>query len=238
MTTPHLSLVIPAYNEEGIIKSNLEKVLKFLSKKSYLWEIVVVDDGSRDNTPDIVNSLKKVRLVKLPENMGKGAAVKAGMLKARGKLIIFMDADLSVPLNYIDVVVRALHSSDVAIGSRRVKGSVIKKHQPFLRENMGRVFTKLTQIIIGSKIADFTCGFKGFTKEAASKVFAHGVIDRWAYDAEIIFLAEKFGLKITEVPVEWINREETRVKVGRATIESLIDLVKIRFFGLAGKYED
>ncbi len=238
MKTPHLSVVIPAFNEEVIIKKNLKEVLLYLSKKKYSSEVLVVDDGSGDKTESIVGKIMSVKLVRHGHNLGKGAAVRTGMLSAAGKFVVFMDADLSVPLNYLDDIVEALDKFDVAIASRRVRGAVIKKHQPFIRETMGRVFTKITQVVMASDVADFTCGLKGFRREAARKVFGKSIINRWAYDSEIIFLAQKFGFSIKQVPIVWINRQDSRVRVGRAAAESLLDLVKIRVFDILGKYEN
>jgi dolichyl-phosphate beta-glucosyltransferase len=237
MKNPYLSLVVPAFNEEKIIKESIESILKFLSKKNYSWEVILVDDGSTDKTVRITKTYKRVRVLSLKENMGKGAALRAGVLVARGEYIVFTDADLSVPIHFLDELMGELKDSQVVVGSRRVEGAIIKTHQPFLREMMGRVFTKLTQILIGSSIADFTCGFKGFQAEAGKKLFSLSRINRWAYDSEIIFLAQKLGYKIAQVPVIWENRIDTRVKMGKAAIESLIDVLKIRIWDLGGRYE-
>jgi len=234
-----LSLIIPAYNEEKLIGANLSKILSFLDKKTYQWEVVVVDDGSSDATGKIVEGLTsvKIRLIKLGKNQGKGAALKAGFMAARGDFQIFSDADLSVGVEMLDPFLQELKRSDVVIASRRVKGSKIQIHQSWLRENMGRVFTLLTQLLMGSKVSDFTCGFKGFTKGAAGNIFGKSLISRWAYDAEIIFLAEKLGYKIRQYPVSWTNRKDTRVRLGKVIFESLADLIKIRLFELKGRYD-
>jgi dolichyl-phosphate beta-glucosyltransferase len=235
----YLSVIIPAYNEEKLIGISLSKFVSFLGKKKFSWEIIVVDDGSADKTSGIVKSFKNpnISLIRLEKNQGKGGALKAGFLGACGKYQIFSDADLSVAIETITPFLNELKNFDVVIASRRVKGAEIKLHQSWLRENMGRVFTTLTQILTGSKIADFTCGFKGFTQAAAQEIFGHSLISRWAYDAEIIFLAEKFGLKILQYPVTWKNRKDTRVVLGRVVFESLRDLIKIRINDLRGKYE-
>ena len=234
-----LSLIIPAYNEEKLIGKNLSKILSFLDKRPYTWEVVVVDDGSSDGTCRIVESLKRteVKLVKLGKNQGKGAALKAGFLAANGDYRIFSDADLSVDIETISPFMQKLKTFDVVIASRRVKGSVIEKHQPWLRENMGRVFTLLTQTLTGSKVVDFTCGLKGFRALSAKKIFAKSLISRWAYDAEIVFLAEKYGYKVCEYPVTWVNRKDTRVRLNKVIFESLRDLIKIRILALQGRYD-
>lgn len=234
-----LTLIIPAYNEEKIIGETLKSVLNFLSPKTYTWEVIVVDDGSEDKTSTVVKSFKKpgIRLISLTENKGKGAAIRAGIKESRGEFIIFSDADLSVPIENIDKFLLALRKNDVVIGSRRIKGSKILVHQPWLRENMGRVFTFLTRLILSSKISDFTCGFKGFRREAALAIFGKAKLDRWAYDAEILFLAQKRGVKIAEIPIFWKNREDTRVVLGNAVLVSLTGLWQIRFNDISGKYD-
>lgn len=238
MKTPYLSLVVPAYNEEDILEDNLKEIILFLKKKKYFWEIIVANDGSRDKTPEIANSFKKqnVKLISLKVNSGKGAAIKEGVLAAKGEKIVFTDADLSVSISYLDDILKALEKSDVAIASRRIKGAVIKRHQPVVREIMGRVFTFLTQIVVGSMIPDFTCGFKGFNSEAAKKVFSQSKIARWSYDAEIVFLSKKYGYKISQVPIIWENREDTRVRLGSAVVTSFFDLLKVRLYDLLGYY--
>ena len=228
-----LSIVVPAYNEEKIIKENLRKIISYLRIKKYDWEIVVADDGSTDKTASLVKKEidkdKRVRLVRLNKNKGKGGALKEGILAARGKYIIFMDADLSVDLGNVDIFLKELKKgAAVVIASRRVKGAKIEVHQPWHRETMGRVFTLLTRILMKVNISDFTCGFKGFTKESAKKIFSASLINRWAYDAEILFLADKFGYKIKQMPITWKNRNETRVRLKKVVFETFRDLLKIR----------
>ena len=233
-----LSLLIPAYNEEKIIESTLEKVLKFLSKKKYSWEVIVIDDGSSDQTSLKAKKFnnEKVLVVRYEINRGKGGALKEGVNKARGDYIIFSDADLSVDIGKVDGVLNALKKSDVVIGSRRIQGAKILVHQPILREFMGRGYTHLTKLVTGVNLADFTCGFKGFRKNAAKYIFKKTLINRWAYDSEILFLAKKFKYKLTEIPVEWKNREDTRVVLKTVIIESLKDLLSISLNDFLGKY--
>ena len=233
-----LSLLIPAYNEEKIIESTLEKVLKFLSKKKYSWEVIVIDDGSHDQTSLKAKKFnkEKVLVVRYEINRGKGGALKEGVNKARGDYIIFSDADLSVDIGKVDGVLNALKKSDVVIGSRRIQGAKILVHQPILREFMGRGYTHLTKLVTGVNLADFTCGFKGFRKNAAKYIFKKTLINRWAYDSEILFLAKKFEYKLTEIPVEWKNREDTRVVLKTVIIESLKDLLSISLNDFLGKY--
>lgn len=235
-----LSLLVPVYNEEKIINENLKIIINFLENQKYSWEIVIVDDGSKDKTIDMVKYFisDKIKLVKLNKNSGKGAALRAGVMASHGKYIVFTDADLSVPITYTNSILEPLRSGfDVAIGSRRVKGASIEIHQPILRELAGRFHTLLAQIFTGTRLADYTCGFKGFEAISAKNIFARSLVDRWSYDDEILFLAHKFGYKIKEVPVNWVNRFESRVSMGSAMITSFLDLFKIRINDLKGKYD-
>ena len=234
-----LTVIIPAYNEERVIKSTLERVYRFLSKKNYTWKIIVVDDGSRDKTPDIVKAFKRgVGFIRLGKNQGKGAAIRAGIKKSNSEFIIFTDADLSVPIDFIDKFVKELQKgSDVVIGSRRTTGSKVLIHQSKIREALGRVFTVLAKAVTGSRVSDFTCGFKGFNEKAAEGIFSRTLLDRWAYDAEIIFLAKRGGLGVTEIPVQWKNKPDTKVVLGNAVVTSLVDLLKIRLNDILGKYD-
>lgn len=235
-----LSLIVPVYDEEKIIKRNLQEIINFLKTRKYSWEIVVVDDGSHDDTCEIVDEFvgSNIKLIKSGINMGKGAALRRGVLASKGEYIIFTDADLSVPIDFVNPVLASLENgSDVTIGSRRVKGADIAKHQPKFRELMGRFHTFLARTFTGAQISDFTCGFKGFRDIAAKKVFSQSLINRWSYDDEILFLASKYGYKISEIPVRWINRDDSRVTMWSAMITSFLDLVKIRLNDISGKYE-
>lgn len=240
MNNIYLSILIPAYNEEKIIKGSLEKIINFLSGKKYDWEIVVVNDGSKDKMSDEVKKISKenVILVSYKDNRGKGGALKEGVNHCQGKYIIFTDADLSVPIETIDKFLQEMErDTDMVVGSRRVRGSKILVHQPFIRESLGRVFTLITKVFLNINLSDFTCGFKGFTNKVGKKIFGKSLIKRWAYDAEIVFLANKFKFKITEIPVSWVDRPNSRVRVGKAVVTSLADLFRIRFYNLVGKYD-
>jgi len=241
MTKIKLSVLIPAYNEELIIRKSLEEVVNFLKGKKYNWEIIVIDDGSSDKTPIIVEGfgLENLKLEKLSINTGKGGAIRRGVEMADGEFIIFTDVDLSVPIEYVDKFLLKLEKgSPIVIGSRRVMGSKIIRHQGWLRENMGRVFTFLSRFATGTNISDFTCGFKGFRTEVAKKIFSKSIINRWVFDSEVIFLAKKFKFRIVEIPVEWINRKDSRVtSLGSAGLNSLVELLKIKFNDIAGKYD-
>jgi len=238
----YLTILIPSYNEGKIIEKTTKEVSGFLAKGKYSWEIIVVDDGSSDNSVNIVRNLQlpKVKLISYKINRGKGGALKEGIKNSKGKFIIFTDADLSVPIDTVDMFLKKLENreSDVVIGTRKIGSAKVLTHQPCLRENLGKGFTLITRFITGVNVSDFTCGFKGFSSESAKKIFGHALIARWAYDAEILFLAKKYGYIISEVPVTWINRKDTRVKLGNAIITSFIDLIKIKLNDWSGKYEN
>lgn len=247
MKKPKLSLIIPVYNEEKLIGQTLDKIINYLSKQKYSWELIVVDDGSTDKTYKILKNYQsrsgqlvatKLKILNFKLNSGKGAALKKGFLEASGQYRVFTDADLSVEIEKLEPLLEELDKgADVVIGSRRTKEASIDIAQPKPREFMGRVFTRLTQLVTKTRLSDYTCGFKGFTAKAAEKVFSKSLINRWAYDAEILFLANKYGYKIAEIPVNWKNRKETKVKLVDAIFTSFRDLLLIRYYNSSGRYE-
>ena len=229
-----LSIVIPAYNESRIIRDTLRRVVAHLAARSLTWEIVIVDDGSRDGTAAMVASEAasepRIVLLQNPRNQGKGASVKNGMLAARGSYVFFMDADLSVPLEELDESLDTMIRGDwsVLIGSRRIKGSRLEKRQPKLRELMGDTFTLFTRLLLDPSIRDFTCGFKGFRRAEVQRIFSLQRSSDWAFDAEILYLAHLLGIPVYQRPVRWRNGAETKVRFPRDIIMTLIGLVRIR----------
>ncbi len=225
-----VSLIIPVFNEEARISKSLDIVKNYFLQKGYNHEIVVVDDGSTDGTVDVLSKyINDIKLVRLAKNQGKGAAVRAGMLSAQGNYKIFSDADLSTPIYEIEKLLEKLEGgADICIGSRAVNPNMIKLHQPFYREFMGKTFNKLIQFIVMKGIKDTQCGFKGFTSEAAEKVFSKSKINGFSFDVEILYLASKSGLKIEEVAVEWYHDPRTKVNLFWDSMQMLIELFKIR----------
>lgn len=225
-----VSLIIPVFNEEARISRSLDIVKNYFQQKGYNYEIVVVDDGSTDGTLNILNQyINDITLVSLGKNQGKGAAVRTGMLSAQGNYRIFSDADLSIPIYEIEKLLEKLESGfDICIGSRAIDPDMIKLHQPFYREFMGKTFNKLVQFIVMKGIKDTQCGFKGFTSEAAEKVFSKSKIDGFSFDVEILYLASKFGLKIEQVAVEWYHDPRTKVNLFWDSLQMLLELFKIR----------
>ena len=227
---PYLSIIIPAYNESDRIKASLQKAIDYLGNKDYEYEIIVADDGSTDDTVEIANSFGgNIRAVALPKNTGKGAAVRMGMLEAKGDIRIFTDADFSTPIYEIEKIIYSLKNDyDVVIGSRALDYDMVKEHQPFYREFMGKTFNKFVQMMVIKGIKDTQCGFKGFTAVAAEEIFSKAKIDGFSFDVEALYLAKKAGMKIDEVPVEWYNDDRSKVNPITDSISMLIEIFKIK----------
>lgn len=233
----YISIVVPVYNESKRI-DNLPKIVKFFENTGQRSEILIVNDGSTDNTFDkLINLQKKYsfKLISYKKNKGKGFAIKKGMLQAKGGYRLFMDIDLSTPLKEYNKFISYFGNYDVIIGSRRTKGSNIVKHQPRIRESMGRVFTRVSQLILGLKLTDFTCGFKCFSAKSVKEIFSRQKIERWGFDSEILFLANKYGFSIKEIPVSWENNSSSRVKFPQDMIRSFWELLQIRFIHMGDK---
>jgi dolichyl-phosphate beta-glucosyltransferase len=237
---PRLSVVIPMYNESHRMKDSLPRLRDYFRGRSYSVEFVVVDDGSRDNTVELAWQIlgrDAVRVLEEKPNRGKGHAVKVGMLAADGEKVLFTDADLSTPPDELEKFWEWFDNGyDVVIGSRKMKGAVLERHQPLWRESMGKVFTWLTNRIATRDISDITCGFKCFTHNAAQELFSRSIIDDWSFDAEVLFIAQQHGLKIKEVPVHWHDERGTKVRIARDAARAMAGLIKIRMNGMRGKY--
>jgi len=225
-----LSIIIPAYNEEARIGKSLHTIIDYLAPKNINYEIVVVDDGSSDSTYEEAQSIsKEIKVHKLSQNSGKGAAVRKGMLIASGEIKLFSDADLSTPIYEAEKIIKALkNGADIAIGSRAVDYSTIKKHQPFYREFMGKTFNKIVQAMVIKGIHDTQCGFKGFKKSVADKIFNLTLIDGFSFDVEVLYLANIFDYKVEEISVEWYNDERSKVNPIVDSTKMLFEIMKIK----------
>lgn len=239
---PAYSIVIPAYNESERLPATLDRILVHIQESGWSAEIVVVDDGSSDDTVAIVQSYAQkypsLRLVKNPGNRGKGYSVRNGMLHATGEVMLFSDADLSSPIGETNKLFAALaEGADVAIGSRWLRTELQTQRQPLHRQLFGRIFNLALRLILSLRFHDTQCGFKAFTRPAAQAIFPLQQIERWGFDPEILFLARKFGFKVAEVPVKWAHSEGTRLHPLRDGIRMFFELLKIRWYSMNGKYE-
>ena len=240
MAELQLSVVIPAYNEEGMIQATLEDVERYLRTCGLSHEILVVDDGSTDRTVEIVRALMErlpsVRWVQ-SDHLGKGGAVKHGMLEARGAYVLFMDADQSTRIEEVQKYLPWLRDGyDVVIGSRKMPGATVRVHQPPLREAMGKVFTWLTNRLLGIRVSDVTCGFKCFQAQASRAIFQLQRVNGWGFDAEVLFIARRRGCRIKEVPVVWADDATTKVRLANDALRSLKELLGIRLGAWRGWY--
>ncbi|MEK7845778.1 MAG: dolichyl-phosphate beta-glucosyltransferase [Nitrospinota bacterium] len=239
--TPYISIVIPAYNEEAVIKKTLEKVAEYLEGRYPSYEIIVVCDGCKDNTAGLAEQAakanKRIRVLSRNANMGKGFSVRQGCLEAKGDYIIFTDADLSTPIDEIEKLLKWLEEGyDIVIGSRAIKESDIQIHQPWYRETMGKTFNLFVQVIAVKGIKDTQCGFKGFKKEAVQPVFTRQTINGFSFDVEVLYIATRLGYKIKEVPIRWLNRAESKVNPLTHPLQMLTDLIRIRMLDWKGIY--
>ena len=242
MPAPTYSIVLPAYNESERIASTIEKVLAHANQHDWSAEIIVVNDGSKDDTAQIVREYASqdpmLRLIENPGNRGKGFSVKNGMLHANGEILLFSDADLSSPIAEADKLFAAIRQgADVAIGSRWLKTELQIQRQPFYRQIFGRVFNLALRVVLGLKFKDTQCGFKAFRRSAAMQLFPSQQIERWGFDPELLYLAKRYGIQVAEVPVAWSHREGTRINPLRDGIRMLGEMFVIRWNALTGKYD-
>jgi len=237
----YLSVIIPAYNEEKRLPKTLEDIDKYLSKQKYDYEILVVNDGSKDETTKVARSLtpkiKNLKVTGYKKNQGKGYAVRFGMLEAVGEHRLFTDADNSTSINQVEKMWPEFKKGyDIVIGSRDIKGAVLDPPQPIVRRFTGETFGFLTNLIVGTwGIADTQCGFKGFTEKAAKDIFPRCKINRFAFDPEFLVIAKKLKYKIKEVPIFWKNDLRSSVKF-KSMVKMGVDLLKIRWNLITGRY--
>jgi len=240
--SPTYSIVIPAYNESARLRATLDRVLAFIGERRWDAEVLVVNDGSRDDTAQIIEHYAAhhpiVRLIQNPGNRGKGYSVRNGMLHAAGRILLFSDADLSSPIEEADKLFNAIEKgADVAFGSRWLRAELQTQRQSLHRQLFGRIFNLALRLVLGLPYRDTQCGFKAFTRRAADAIFPRQKIERWGFDPEILFLARKFGMKVEEVPVQWAHSEGTRINPLRDGIRMFVEMVRIRCYSLTGKYD-
>ena len=236
---PFLSIIVPVFNESRRIH-NLAIVSDFLESQSFTGELVVVNDGSTDDTRQRLDSLSlppESKLVSYGQNRGKGYAIKKGMLEAQGNYRLFTDIDLSTPLEEFNKFLPHLDRYDIVMGSRRIEGAQVLRHQGKVRESLGKGFTFLSNRMLELSTSDFTCGFKCFSRATSEKIFPRMTIHGWGFDSEILYIAKKQGLSIKEIPVTWENDPHTKVRFPRDLVRSFSDLVQIRLNDLRKTYD-
>lgn len=241
-----LSIIIPAYNEELHIGETLTEVLNYTGGDKRVVEIIVVDDGSTDQTASLVQAQMsayaaagvELRLVRHEVNQGKGAAVRNGILSAAAGIALFTDADLSSPIESVPQLVEPIVSGecDIAIASRALDRSLIEVRQGWFRETAGKVFNLVVRVVTGLPIQDTQCGFKAFRREAILPALRMQRIGDFAFDVELLFLARKLGLRIRELPVPWRHVEHSKVKMLRDSYRMFRDVLRIRLNDLMRRY--
>lgn len=238
---PQYSIVIPAYNESRRLPATLRSVVDCIRANKWRAEVIVVNDGSTDSTPDVVREFARqapeVRLIENPGNHGKGYSVRNGMLQALGDVVMFTDSDLSAPIEEAERLFHAIDmGADIAIGSRWLEKSRQTQRQPLYRQFFGRCFNAVTRAVMGLHFADTQCGFKAFTRAAAQTVFQLQTIERWGFDPEILYIALKRGYNVVEVPVSWAHDERSRISYLKDGTKMLEELALIRWNALTGRY--
>ena len=239
---PNLSIVIPAFNESARIPATLKQVVSCIRERGWDAEIIVVNDGSTDQTAQVVQDFARtapeIRMIENPGNRGKGYSVRSGMLQALGEIVMFTDADLSSPMQEAErLFTHIAEGADIAIGSRWLEKGRQTHKQPLYRQFFGRCFNAVTRGVMGLHFADTQCGFKAFTRAAAQTVFQLQTIERWGFDPEILFIALKCGYRVDEVAVSWGHDERSRMSYLKDGIRMLEDVATIRWNALLGRYK-
>lgn len=247
-----LSIIIPAYNEEKRIGRTLDDILRFLKSMPYRAEVIVVDDGSKDKTGEIVTERaqqfkeagQELRAMTNRPNRGKGYSVRRGVSESRGDIVLFTDADLSAPITEAPLLIDPIVSgrADVTFGSRALNRNLIGVHQPLMRDFGGRVFNLFMRTITGLKFKDTQCGFKAFRLDAARRAFPLQRIERFGFDPEVLYIAQKQKNRLLEVPVQWNHCEggelQSKINYMRDSINMFADLIRIRANDLSGRYDE
>ena len=249
MTTPingapsvpiELSIIVPSYNEELRLPASLDRIADYVAGCGRSTEVLVVNDGSKDRTAAVAaayaGSIPNLRVLANGENRGKGYSVRHGMLEARGKIVLFTDADLSAPIEEADKLLAVMERYDLAIGSRAMDRSLIKVHESQFREFAGIVFNKIVRTVLRLPFVDTQCGFKAFGRERCRIIFEQQRIERFGFDPELLYLARRHGLRAVEIPVHWSHSPATKVNMMRDSIQMFLDVFTIRWNALLGRY--
>ena len=237
------SIILPAFNESSRIGPSLERALAFVREQHWNVEIVVVNDGSSDDTAGIVKrfmqNAPELRLLENPGNHGKGYSVRNGMLNARGDILLFSDTDFSSPIQESLKLISAIEQgADVAFGSRWLLAETQTQRQSLLRQFVGRAYNLLLRMVLGLPYKDTQCGFKACTRRAAEVMFTRQQIEGWGFDPELLFIARKFGLRLTEVAVEWANDDRSKINPIVDGVKMFCELLTIRFYNATRRYDE
>lgn len=239
MTSPFLSIIIPAHNEENRLPQTLEQVFAFLKLQSYTSEVLVVENGSTDRTFEVATEYSRahpsLRVVR-EEQPGKGRAVRRGMLEARGQYRFMCDADLSMSIDQLNHFLPPAAQTDIGIASREARGAV-REHEPLYRHIGGRAINITIRLLILPGLNDTQCGFKCFTAEAAEKIFPHQTLSGWSFDIEILYLARRLGLTVREIPIRWRFDAATKLSAVPDALRMVRDIFRIHANALRGRYD-
>jgi glycosyltransferase involved in cell wall biosynthesis len=238
-----LSIVVPAYDEAERLPQTIERIAAYVESKPFTAEVLIVDDGSRDHTAEVVREASRrwpdVTLIQNPGNQGKGYSVRNGMRHASGRIALFTDADLSTPIEEADLLLEAIEAgNDIAIGSRGLRPELIGIHQSLFRETAGKIFNLVVRSVTGLPFKDTQCGFKAFRREAARAIFSRQQTVGFGFDVEVLYLAKKLGFRTTEIPVRWSHNEGTKISMFGDSIRMFTDVLRVRWMDLQGKYKN
>jgi glycosyltransferase involved in cell wall biosynthesis len=242
MPAPYYSIIVPAFNEAERIGASLQHMLDYIAESRWSAEIIVVNDGSTDSTASVVQEYARpnpiIRILENPGNRGKGYSVRNGMMNASGQVLLFTDADLSSPIEEAAKLFAVIESgeADVAIGSRYLQRELQTRRQPLYRRMMGRAFNLALKTILGLSYVDTQCGFKAFSRKAVSSIFPNMKIERWGFDPEILFLARRYGVSVSEVAVSWAHDHRSKINPLRDGTRMLGELMRVRLNSIGGKY--
>jgi len=241
-----LTIVIPAFNEAKKIEDTVNEVTGYLNEKGHSYELIIVDDGSEDDTLDIIkryktlNSNGSIKILENNPNRGKGCAVRKGITEATGEYILFMDADNSTRIFELEKMLPCFEDGyDVIIGSRRLKNipDDIVISQPSYRHILGEIYIYISRLFFKISVRDYNCGFKIFKSDVAKKIFSKQRMDDWSFDLEILFLVEKYNFRIKELPVNWKHCKGSKVRPILDGIKSFVSLFKIKANDISGEYD-